>query len=251
MRLDLLLVEWGYAPSRTKAQELIKHGDVELQVDGEWTVVLTASLKSSKTQKDQVRIRSLEILQYVSRGGLKLRAALEQLKWSVKDVIALDVGLSTGGFSDCLFQSGAAKIVGIDVGSGQLSPKLKSDTRLVSFEKINAKYLSMYPEVIDAIGEVNFCVIDVSFISLEKILPEIVRFLPPHRLLALIKPQFELSPEALNKQGIVKSDAEREQAINRVRGAVTALGYEIKSVFPCAWKGGDGNQEFFLAATRR
>jgi len=234
------------APSRNKAQELIENGDVEIQVRGEWKIVHQPSQKIADLKPGQVRLRSQSLLQFVSRGGQKLQAALDELKIPVEDISAFDVGMSTGGFADCLLQKGAKKIVGVDVGTGQLAVKLQNDSRIQSFEKVNARELRKHSEVVAAIQDVNFCVVDVSFISLTLILPELAKTLPPHRLLALIKPQFELSAQALGKNGIVASHADQILAKERVQEAARKAGYQILAILPAVVKGSDGNQEFFL-----
>lgn len=252
MRIDLLLVEWGIAPSRSKAQELIKHGQVEHFAHGKWEPVLSNSLRATKESSNEFRLRSGEILQFVSRGGLKLAAALDFLELDVAGLVAMDVGISTGGFTDCLLQRNAKRVVGIDVGTGQLADRLKGDPRVRSFEKVNVRSLSTSSEaVINAVREVEICVVDVSFISLTLVLPELAKTLPSHRLLALIKPQFELDAAALNKSGIVTSDANLELAKQRVEKAAQGVGYRSTLVFPSQWRGGDGNQEFFLSAELR
>lgn len=250
MRIDLLLVQLGLAPSRTKAQELIHHGDVEIEERGQWKVVHQPSLKVGHLSQHQVRLRSDDLLQFVSRGGHKLRAAIDHIGLDVHDRTIFDVGISTGGFADCLLQRGAKKIVGVDVGTGQLAEKLKNDKRVISFEQINARDLRSQSDIVKHVSDVNLCVVDVSFISLSLILPEIAAVLPHHELLALIKPQFELSPDALDKEGIVTSIVDREKAQTKVRQCAEHCGYQILEIFPAAIKGGDGNQEFFLYAKR-
>lgn len=250
MRIDLLLVQLGLAPSRTKAQELIRHGDVEVEQSGQWRVVHQPSLKVGHLLQSQVRLRSDDLLQFVSRGGHKLRAALDHVGLDIHDRVVFDVGISTGGFADCLLQRGAKKIVGVDVGTGQLAEKLAKDKRVVSFEHVNARDLRSQTDVIKQLSDVNLCVIDVSFISLTLILPEVAAVLPKHDLLALIKPQFESSPGALDKDGIVTEALDREKAQEKVRLCAEQCGYQIRQIFPAAIKGGDGNQEFFLHAQR-
>lgn len=250
MRIDLLLVQLGLAPSRTKAQELIHHGDVEIEDGGQWKVVHQPSHKVGHLKQNQVRLRSDDLLQFVSRGGHKLRAAIDHIGLDIHDKTIFDVGISTGGFSDCLLQRGAKKIIGVDVGTGQLAEKLKQDNRVISFEHVNARDLRSQSDVIKHLAAVGLCVVDVSFISLTLVLPEISAVLPPHELLALIKPQFELSPDALDKDGIVTDPADREKAQQKVRLCAESCGYQVLEIFPAAIKGGDGNQEFFLHAKR-
>lgn len=251
MRIDLLLVEWGMAPTRTKAQELIKHGQVERRHHGRWETVLTSSFRAEKEKREEFRILNADILQFVSRGGLKLASALDHVEYQVDGLVALDIGLSTGGFTDCLLQRGAKKVIGIDVGRNQLAERLRCDARLLSFEQVNARDLCHAPEaVMNEIREVSLCVVDVSFISVRLILPQLMQVLPKHKLLALIKPQFELDENALNKSGIVTDPKDLELAKERVVTTAMILGYKVKEIFPCRWKGGDGNQEFFLWAEK-
>lgn len=250
MRLDLLLVKWGMAPSRSKAQELIRHGEVEIQRRGKWEIIHAPSFKLDSANPSEVRVRPGPILQYVSRGGMKLAGALDRLQFDVNGLVVLDVGISTGGFADCLLQKGAKEVIGIDVGTGQLAEKLRNDPRVILFENRNIRDLSKDREMHPRLQHVELCVVDVSFISLEYVLPQVSRILPRHKLLALIKPQFELTQEALNKKGVVKSEADLEAAKQRVKACATAAGYKILDVFPSGLLGGEGNQEFFLWAER-
>lgn len=248
MRIDVWLVSLGLVPSRNKAQDLIENGDVEIQTAGVWKTVQQPSQKADHLTPEQVRLRSEDLLQFVSRGGLKLQSALDQLQLDARGLTVFDVGISTGGFADCLLQRGASKIIGIDVGTGQLAAKLQNDSRVQAFEKINARELRKHQDVMAAIFDVQLCVIDVSFISLTLILPELAKALPSHRLLALIKPQFELSAQALGKDGVVASEADLKVAQERVLSSAQEAGYQILKVLPSGVKGSDGNQEFFLYA---
>lgn len=249
-RLDLALVQLGLAPSRTKAQALIAAGDVEIFKQGEWRVADSASLV---VEAPQLRLRpGAESLRYVSRGGLKLEAALDQLQLNVKGWRCLDVGLSTGGFSDCLLQRGAAHIVGVDVGHGQLSPTLHAEPRLRSFEGINARQLNQHAEVRSVAGHIDLCVVDVSFISLGQILPALAEVLPGGaRLLALVKPQFEVGPAGLDKHGVVRDVALFADVEAQVLQALEKCGFTGLDYVACKVKGQDGNQEFFALALRR
>jgi 23S rRNA (cytidine1920-2'-O)/16S rRNA (cytidine1409-2'-O)-methyltransferase len=161
-------------------------------------------------------------------------------------MIVFDVGMSTGGFTDCVLQGGAEKVIGIDVGQNQLAPALKDDRRILAFEKINIRDLDTHPEVLAELKRVDLCVVDVSFISLRLVLPVLAKNLPKHLLMALVKPQFELSPSELGKGGIVDSVERQKKAQSHVRQVAEAVGYQVLMEFPCAIKGGDGNQEFFL-----
>ena len=252
MRIDLLLVEWGIAPSRTKAQELIKTGNVERLNSGKWETVLSASLKCDKERSDLFRLRSGEILQFVSRGGLKLAHALDHLNFDVAGLVAVDIGISTGGFADCLLQRGVKKVIGIDVGTGQLADRLKCDPRVESYEKVNVRHIAGASEaIINSLREAQLCVVDVSFISLTLVLEEVAKVLPSHHLLALIKPQFELDQSCLSRSGVVNAEADHVAAKERVQKAAVTAGYKQIEIFPSEFRGGDGNQEFFLWAELR
>lgn len=242
-RLDLALVELGLAPSRTKAQQMIDAGDVE--VGGQ--VVLQAS---RQVDPGQIRVReNSQTLKYVSRGGLKLEGALAHLKLQPTGWNCLDVGLSTGGFSDCLLQSGAQSVVGIDVGQGQLHPKLAADPRLRYYDKINVRDLPQRRELVPQ--GVTLCVADVSFISLEQVIPSLSQVLPANcKLLALVKPQFEVGAAGLDKNGIVRDEKLFQEVQFKIHGSLEKNKFSVHDYFPCELKGQDGNQEFFVFATR-
>jgi len=180
---------------------------------------------------------------YVGRGGLKLEGALTHFEISCTDQIALDIGASTGGFTDCLLQHGARKVYAIDVGHGQLAWKIRQNPRVIVLEKLNARHLSrnQIPEPID------LCTIDVSFISLTLILPNAFELLTPDGvILALIKPQFELAREDVGRGGIVRDPALHERAQRKVAEFAVRLGAEVIGAAPSVIAGTDGNQEFFL-----
>lgn len=246
-RLDLLLVEKGLAPSRTKAQELIAAGQVEIFARGEWNFAKT----SSQQHDGEVRVREgSEILRYVSRGGLKLEGALRELKLDVTGWRCLDVGLSTGGFADCLLQAGAASVCGIDVGHGQLDERLRDDARLVSFEGLNVKDIGAHSGVAAWLkGGVDLCVADLSFISFTQAIPALSEALPPCRWLVLIKPQFEVGQEGLNKRGVANPQL-FDDVKGRVLRALEKYGLSTEQYFASQVKGQDGNQEFFVCASR-
>ena len=179
---------------------------------------------------------------YVGRGGVKLEGALRDLGIDPAGLTALDIGASTGGFTDCLLQQGAKKVYAIDVGHGQLAWKIRNDPRVIVREKLNARFLSRtdVPEPID------LCVIDVSFISLTLILPKAFELVSPNGvILALIKPQFELQASDVGRGGIVREAALHEKAQEKIRDFVTASGHEVVGIVPSAITGTDGNQEFF------
>jgi 23S rRNA (cytidine1920-2'-O)/16S rRNA (cytidine1409-2'-O)-methyltransferase len=236
-RLDLLIVERGLAPSRERAQALLLRGQV--RVNGE------------RMEKPGSRVASdahVELigdgLRYSSRGGLKLEGALEDLGVTPLDKICLDVGSSTGGFTDCLLQHGARSVYSVDVTVSQLDWKLQKDSRVVMIER-NARYLKA-----EDVGEpVEFVTMDVSFISVTKVLPAIVPLAKAGAVfLILIKPQFELEKSDVGKGGIVRDAALQQKAIEQVRSGAVALGLEIAGMRPSRITGTEGNQEFFLHA---
>lgn len=250
MRLDKALHVWGIAPSRSKAQELIRAGHVERLQKVEWQKCLDAHLEVDvDIDRSNFRLTDSTTLKFVSRGGLKLEGALDHLGISVKGLNVLDVGLSTGGFTDCLLQKGARSIVGVDVGHGQLADKLKGHPQLVSLEGVNARELASHPDM-QAFKAAPFdlIVIDVSFISLSLILSELPPFLArPHgQVLALIKPQFELSPAEVGRSGVVVRPEAHQAAIARVIAVAVGAGFEVLKIIPSPISGTDGNQEFFV-----
>lgn len=237
-RLDVLVVERGLAESRTKAQALILAGQVvvdDQRVDKPGTrVPLEAEL----------RLKG-EVLPFVSRGGLKLDAALKQFSVDVRGAICADIGASTGGFTDCLLQRGALKVHAIDVGYGQLHEKLRKDPRVISRERVNARHLTDddLPELVSVI------VIDVSFISLELVLPGVLPKLEPGGVLvALVKPQFEVGPAQIEKGGVVRDPIARQSAIDRISAFVSGRGLEVVGLMDCPVPGPAGNVEALLVA---
>ena len=239
-RLDVLLVERGLAPSRERAQALLLAGQV--RVNG------TRSDKPGTQIARDARIEITgELLRYASRGGLKLEGALGDFGVSPQGRICLDVGSSTGGFTDCMLQHGARKVYAVDVTIDQLDWKLRRDDRVVTVER-NARYLR--PEDIGEAAE--FVTMDVSFISVTKVLPAVVAAAGPGAdFLVLIKPQFELEKGEVGKGGIVRDAALHRKAVERVEAAATAAGLDIAGVRPSRLPGAEGNQEFFLHARRR
>jgi 23S rRNA (cytidine1920-2'-O)/16S rRNA (cytidine1409-2'-O)-methyltransferase len=235
-RLDRLLVERGLAESREKAQALIMAGDVlvEGQKAGKPGHSVEVSSKIEVTGKAP----------YVSRGGLKLAAALEGFAIDVTGRVAMDVGASTGGFTDCLLQRGAARVHAVDVGTGQLDWKIRTDPRVVVHDGINARHLR--PE---DIGEpVDLVTCDVSFISVTLILPAVAPILRPEgTMVILIKPQFEVGKGQVGKGGIVRSLELHREACVRVETAVKSLGFETR-LMESPITGAEGNKEFLLYA---
>lgn len=239
-RLDLLLVERGLAPSRERAQALVLAGQVRVggaKIDKAGTQVATDA---------SVEIVG-EALRYASRGGLKLEGALEDFGVSPQDRVCMDVGSSTGGFTDCLLQNGARKVIAVDVTIDQLDWKLQRDARVATVKR-NARYLK--PE--DISEDVDFVTVDVSFISVSKILEAIVPIASRGAdFLILVKPQFELGKRDVGKGGIVRDAALHQKAIERVVTAAAEVGLEIIGMRPSRLTGTEGNQEFFLHARRR
>ncbi len=235
-RLDLLLVERGLADSREKARALILAGQV--LVDGQKVD------KAGAPVGNESRIELLAQPRYVGRGGLKLEAALDHFGIRVAGKTCLDIGSSTGGFTDCLLQRGAARVYAIDVGTGQLDWRLRNDPRVVVKEQVNARYLKRddVPEPID------LAVCDVSFISITMILPVLPALLAPDgEMVILVKPQFELERDQIGKGGIIRDPRLHHEACRRVEEAVARLGFQSQ-VIPCPVLGAEGNQEFLLYA---
>jgi 23S rRNA (cytidine1920-2'-O)/16S rRNA (cytidine1409-2'-O)-methyltransferase len=244
LRLDKLLVGQGLASSRTRAQQRISAG--QISVDG--SVVTKAGFLVDTRQLIQA---IEEDIPYVSRGGVKLSAALDAWKIDVAGRTCLDIGISTGGFSDCLLQRGAACVVGVDSGHGQLAEKLRSDSRLLLLEHTNARHLAanMLPP------KIEFFTVDVSFIAASLILPAVITAaFPPkaedsrREAVILVKPQFEAGKEFVGKGGIVHSSAAHQRAIDRVRQTLDAHGALETRVMDSPIPGGDGNREFLIYA---
>ncbi len=234
-----MLVERGLAESRTKAQALILAGQVvvgEARVDKPGTRV---------ARDAEIRLKG-EVLKYVSRGGLKLEAALDHFKLDPKGLVCADIGASTGGFTDCLLQRGAARVHAIDVGKAQLHQKLRADPRVISREGVNARRLTDedLPERVGAV------VIDVSFISLKLVLPSVLPKLDGW-LVALVKPQFEAGREGVEKGGVVRDPQVRAQTIEGVRAWVQERGLDVLGVIDSPIAGPAGNVEALLAARTR
>lgn len=268
MRADQLLVARGLASTRSQAQRLIADG-VRWRKGDEWKTVA----KNGDEVPAEAAIELLDDAEarYVSRGGLKLEAALKQVGLSVAGLACLDVGQSTGGFTDCLLQHGAASVVGVDVGSAQLHPRLRADPRVLCVEKVNARALAAADLIAafeDSTGadgpfslgdeeagepefvpEFDLIVADLSFISQTLVLPAIVPLLKRGGiLLTLVKPQFELQPGQVGKGGIVKDAAFYPLIEQRLRQACAALDLTVTAWFDSPIEGGDGNREFFICA---
>jgi 23S rRNA (cytidine1920-2'-O)/16S rRNA (cytidine1409-2'-O)-methyltransferase len=240
LRLDQLLVGRGLFPSREQARRAILAGEV--------SVATRVADKPSELLEEQTAVVIKPTRKYVGRGALKLESALEHFPIDLRGKTALDIGASTGGFTDCMLQRGAEKVYAVDVGYGQLDWKLRNDPRVVVLEKINARFLTR-----DQVQElVDVCVIDVSFISLTMILRNAVAFLKPDGvILALIKPQFELQRSEVGKGGIVRDPRLHQKAQDKIVAFVNDLGHVVTGIAPAAIKGADGNQEFFACIRKR
>jgi len=236
-RIDKLLVEKGLVKSRERAKALIMAGKVK--VNGQ-----VVDKPGTSVPADSVIEVKEDDIPYVSRGGLKLETALKEFGVDVSDFVCLDVGASTGGFTDCLLQHGARKVYAVDVGRGQLDWKLRNDPRVVSIERFNAKYLSEkeVPEKVDLI------VMDVSFISVTKLLPVVKQFLKPEgKLIVLIKPQFELTKREVDKgKGVIKDPQLHKKAINKVLEFARSIGLYPENLTLSKPRGPKGNKEFLV-----
>jgi 23S rRNA (cytidine1920-2'-O)/16S rRNA (cytidine1409-2'-O)-methyltransferase len=240
VRADALLLEAGLADSRSKAQALILAGDV---FAGEERVEKPGSLLRRGTE---LRVRAGA--RYVSRGGLKLEGALADFGFDPQGLVCADIGASTGGFTDCLLQAGAARVYAVDVGHGQLASKLRTDERVVVLERTNAR--SLTAETVG--GGVDLSVVDASFIGLEKLLPALFAILRPGGfLLALIKPQFEVGREEAKKaRGVIRDEELRASTVREVLDQVERAGLVVHKDAPCRVPGPKGNVEHFVLAER-
>ena len=248
-RADVELVARGLAPSRSAAARLIADGAVTLS---HGTAVARPSQQVGPF--DELRVASSDETRYVSRAGAKLAHALEASGVDPRGRAVLDLGMSTGGFADCLLQAGAARVVGIEVGHGQLHPRLREDPRVVCLEHLNVREATpalLAERVPDApTAGFDMAVADLSFISLAKVLPAVDALLAPGAVvLLLVKPQFEVGPAGLDGRGLVTDPAERARAADAVADACRALGWTVHARFDSALPGGDGNLESFLHAS--
>jgi len=235
-RIDKLLVQQQLAGSRERARALILAGRV--LVDDQVVDKVGARVAESA----QIRIKGDDI-PYVSRGGLKLAEALKAFDVDVKGRIAIDVGASTGGFTDCLLQSGAVHVVAVDVGYGQLAWKLREDERVTNLERTNIRNLT--PDQLDVAADL--AVIDASFISLDKVLPATLTLLKPcSDVVALIKPQFEVGKGQVGKGGVVRDPQQHAAVVDKIRGLAEELGCEVVAVCESPVLGPKGNREFLI-----
>ena len=258
MRIDQLLVSRGLASTRSQAQRLIASG-VRWKADGAWKRV--AKNGDAVAPDAQIELLDRAEARFVSRGGLKLAGALEHVGLSVDGAVCLDLGQSTGGFTDCLLQRGAAHVVGVDVGFGQLHEQLRGDDRVTCLERVNARSLSavdmrnalVHVRVAGHADETAFDLIvgDLSFISQTLVLPAVAPMLKPGGVvLTLVKPQFELQPGQVGKGGIVTDTSMFGIVEQRLRAAHAALDWTVQAFFESSIHGGDGNREFFIYSIR-
>jgi 23S rRNA (cytidine1920-2'-O)/16S rRNA (cytidine1409-2'-O)-methyltransferase len=237
VRLDQALVAQGLVPSRQRAQAMVRAGLV--RVAGE------VADRPDQLVNPSVSIEVEGVKGYVSRGGEKLAAALDAFGVDPAGRVCLDVGASTGGFTDVLLQRGAARVITVDVGYGQLAWSLRQDPRVTVLERINIRYLDRLPVPAD------LAVIDVSFISLRLALPRVRELLsPPGEVVALVKPQFEVGKGAVGKGGIVRDPAQHEQVLNELGRFAAELGYEVAGQIPSPLLGAKGNREFLMYLRR-
>lgn len=235
-RLDVLLVSRNLAESREKAKAIIMAGNVFVEGQRED--------KAGSTFSEDVTIEVKgNTLKYVSRGGLKLEKAIDHYGIALEGKICMDVGSSTGGFTDCMLQNGAVKVYSVDVGTNQLAWKLRQDDRVISMEKTNIRYLT--PEQIS--DQISFASIDVSFISLTKVLQPVRELLKKQgEIVALIKPQFEAGREKVGKKGVVRDSKVHEEVINRVSSYAATIGFDCINLEYSPIKGPEGNIEYLL-----
>ena len=241
-RLDVILVKQGFAPSREKAKAILMAGNVF--VDGQ-----REDKAGTTFDEDKIHIEVKgSALKYVSRGGLKLEKAMKEFPIALTHTVCMDIGASTGGFTDCMLQNGADRVYSIDVGHGQLDWKLRSDERVVCMEKTNFRYVTA-----DDIGEpIDFASVDVSFISLTKIL------LPARNLLrgrgsivCLIKPQFEAGKDKVGKKGVVREPQVHEEVVHKVIDYADMVGFEVKGLTYSPIKGPEGNIEYLVYIVKK
>ena len=255
-RADQIVAELFPELTRSKVQSLIRRQKISIKFKLKGWKVLSKvgqKLEGDDWSRDDFKIAADDELEYVSRGALKLKAAIETFSIEVSEKNCLDVGLSTGGFSDFLLQNGVKKILGVDVGRGQLHPKLQNNPRLLTFDKVNARD-PLDPAILDSFfdhskPEFDLIVIDVSFISLSLIVPTVVNYLATNGVIvALIKPQFELTKKDLNKKGVVKDPLMVDLVLEKIGGVFEQSGLNLKGCCPSPIEGENGNQEVLMVA---
>ena len=236
-RLDVLLVEQGYAASREKAKAIIMSGSVF--VNGQREDKAGSTFDPAKST---IEVKG-HTLKYVSRGGLKLEKAMAQFTIGLEQKVCMDIGASTGGFTDCMLQNGASKVYSVDVGHGQLAWSLRNDERVVCMEKTNFRYLTRE----DIQDDLDFASVDVSFISLSKILLPARRLLKDHgQMVCLIKPQFEAGKEKVGKKGVVREQSVHQEVIEKIYTLADILGFQILGLEYSPIKGPEGNIEYLI-----
>lgn len=235
-RLDVLLVERGLAPSREKAKTMIMEGNVFVAGQREDKAGTTFDILA------EIEVRG-NTLKYVSRGGLKLEKAMNHFDIELNDKVCMDIGASTGGFTDCMLQNGAKKVYSVDVGYGQFAWKLRTDERVVCMEKTNIRYVT--PQDID--DQLDFASVDVSFISLTKVLGPARELLRDNaEMVCLIKPQFEAGREKVGKKGVVRDKAVHIEVIERIIDYVVSIGFHVLNLEYSPIKGPEGNIEYLI-----
>lgn len=236
-RLDVILVNQGYAPSREKAKAIIMSGNVYVNGQKE-----DKAGTSFDVRKIQLEVRGSS-LKYVSRGGLKLEKAMEQWQFALDTLVCMDIGSSTGGFTDCMLQNGAAKVYAVDVGHGQLAWKLRNDERVVCMEQTNFRYMVRE----DIQDDLDFASVDVSFISLTKILIPARNLLKAGgQMVCLIKPQFEAGRDKVGKNGVVREPEIHEEVIRKIIDYADSIGFAVLHLEFSPIKGPEGNIEYLL-----
>jgi len=240
-RIDVLLFEKGYATSREEGKKLVQAGIVKINN--------RRVLKPSEHYDSAIEIIvTPRHGKYVSRGGEKLEAALDHFALSVQGVFCVDIGISTGGFTDCLLQRGAAYVYGIDVGYGQLAWKLRQDERVTLFERTNIRYF----DITRITRSISMAVIDVSFISLSKVMPKVTEMVEENgTVIALVKPQFEVGKGKVGKKGIVRDERLHNEVIIRIKDLIVQQGHQIIGTCTSPLRGAKGNKEFFMVFTKR
>ncbi|UCG84695.1 MAG: TlyA family RNA methyltransferase [Dehalococcoidia bacterium] len=232
-RIDSLLVTRGIAESREKARAMVMSGDVFVD-----DVVV---VKPGTLVKEDAHLRLQEGPKFVSRGGIKLERALDEFNVDVTSLVVLDVGASTGGFTDCLLKRGASRVYAVDVGYGQLDYRLRQDSRVIVMERVNARYPLDLPESVD------LATLDLSFISLEKVIPSVADAVKGGgRLIALVKPQFETERRQVKKGGLVKAPQIHADVLGRFISWAVNKGFRLGGIVPSPILGADGNKEFFV-----
>lgn len=233
--------------SRTLAQDLIRNGKVFVKNQGSLVPILKAG--ELFAEDADLIIQASDLNRFVSRAGVKLELAFLHLQQNIEGFQVLDVGISTGGFTDCLLQRKVAQVVGVDVGRAQVHPQILQDPRVKTFDGVNARHLKSHPEVQAAFpsGGFDLIVMDVSFISMTLILPEVLPYLKSSGFfLGLVKPQFELSPSDLGKGGIVKNSAKYKDVEKKISSFLIQEKMQVMDYFPSELEGKDGNKEFFV-----